>query len=216
MVDGGIDETLTMAQEFATSHRFAVHVEVLAFSSNQGKGAAVKRGVEHAKGAVIGYTDADLPFGMDVILDGLRLLEESVDVELVVGDRNDSRSKAEERPPVARRIAGCVYSWLVGSLVDTGVTDTQCGLKLIRAIEAKLLFSRTTLPGFGFDVELLHIAKRAGMRVKTMPVILQHHDGSSVRLVPDSLKMFSDLLRIRKTTSSGLYDLDWSPPCGRQ
>ncbi len=207
VVDGATDETESIARAFANAGEFSTHFEVLTLPVNSGKGAAVKQGVGHASGEVIAFTDADLPFGMEAVLDACRLLLNQPELDLVVGDRNDPRSKAREVPPLARRIAGKVYSWLVASVIRSGLTDTQCGLKLFRREAAKSIFARSTLPGFGFDVELIHIAQRAGMTIRTVPVALLQHEGSRVRLVGDSLVMFADLFRIRRNSARGLYEI---------
>jgi len=208
IIDGGGDDTMTIVEEFIESGPHSAAYRALELPKNMGKGVAVQEGVAIAGGKLIGFTDADLPFGMEAVERARSILERNADVDMVIGNRNARTSSPASAPPLLRRIAGRVYSWLVQGIVRTGISDTQCGLKMFRAHVAKALFARTTIAGFGFDVELIHIARVNGLRIERIPVDLYQHEGSRVNLLADSAKMLLDLFRIRVQGMRRLYQFE--------
>ena len=99
-----------------------------------------------------------------------------------------------------------MYSYLVRYLLKNNITDTQCGLKGFRDSAANMIFSCTLIDGFGFDVEVLYIAKKLGLRIDKIPVQMPStRSESRVRLVKDSLEMFRNLFMIKRNDSKGLY-----------
>lgn len=215
VLDGSTDDTSRVASDFIASLPDGSGLRMLELPSNVGKGAAIRKGVEASNTAYIGYTDADLPFGVEPILEALKCLEESPSISLVCGDRNSPLSRTQAKPSILRTIAGKAYSILVNRLLDIRLSDTQCGLKVFRGKVANEILSRTTLPGFGFDVEVIHIARRARLTIKTIPVTLERQDGTRVRIFRDSLTMFGDLFRIQRRARLGQYDIpafELAPP----
>jgi hypothetical protein len=94
---------------------------------------------------------------------------------------------------------------LIRLLVLPGLQDTQCGFKCIRAQVARDIFPYQTLTGWAFDVELLFIARRHGYRIVEIPIDWYFNADSKISVVRDSLRMFLDLLRIRRNARRGLY-----------
>jgi hypothetical protein len=92
---------------------------------------------------------------------------------------------------------GRIFNALVQTLSVPGITDTQCGFKAFRRDAARAIFSRQTLDGFAFDVEVLMLARALDMRVDVLPVRWLNSPDSSVHIVRDSWRMFRDLLRVR-------------------
>ena len=101
---------------------------------------------------------------------------------------------------------GQVFNWFVQRLVIPGIADTQCGFKLFSADAAERIFPRQLIDRFSFDVELLYIARRLGLRVAERPVVWNGDANSRVRPLSDGLRMTWDLLRIRRAARMGLYD----------
>src|SRR5205823_2630364 len=126
--------------------------------------------------------------------------------DLVIGGRDLPGSDEVRGYSWARRLSGQIYSILVNALAVRGIPDTQCGFKCFRAPVAQELFTRVTLAGFAFDVELLVIAQRWRLRIDRIPVRFTHSHDSKIRLVRDSIRMFLDLLRITRRRDAGLYD----------
>jgi hypothetical protein len=108
--------------------------------------------------------------------------------------------------PPARRLASRLFNRAIQALLGLPFGDTQCGLKGFRRHAALKLFGRARLDGFAFDVELLFLARRLGLRVSEVPVRAEVRDGSKVQLVVDALGMLGDVLRVRRWAVRGGYD----------
>lgn len=199
--DGSTDATADLVRDLAARDD---RVVLLRNAQNRGKGCAVRRGMLAARGDFRFFMDADLSYRVEDIASMLAQLEDDCDV--VIGSRALRESLMEVRPPLRRHIAGRVFSVLIQILLMRGIPDTQCGLKGFRRDAAQDLFSRLTLDGFAFDVELLHLARKRGYRLQMAPVRLTFAgETSKVRLAGHSVQMFSDLLRIRLNDLRGRY-----------
>ena len=101
---------------------------------------------------------------------------------------------------------GRAFNLLVRLVAVPGVQDTQCGLKCFTQQAARELFSRQTIDGFGFDVELLFLARKRGYRVVEVPVTWRHVPASRVDPIRDTLRMLADVLRVRLNDWRGVYE----------
>lgn len=200
--DGSNDGTDELVKNFIKNH--SVKMSLINLDSNCGKGMAVKKGVENAKMEIIIFLDADLSYGPENISEALKQFEDP-QTGLIIGNRNMKESKIVNTPPLLRRISGKIYSLLVQSMVLPGISDSQCGFKAFRRECAKEIFRRLTIFRFGFDVEILYIALKREYTIKKMPVICTNAEDSRVRLLADSMRMFSDLFTIRANNRKGLY-----------
>ena len=97
-----------------------------------------------------------------------------------------------------RKALGRLFNFTVNILAVPGITDTQCGCKMFDRRAAQFLFSRQTATGFSFDVEILMIAQKAGMKIEEVPISWNNVEGSKVDLVRDSLRMLRDVIRFKK------------------
>jgi len=199
--DGSTDRTAEVAEAESTS---TLKVRVVSLGVNHGKGAAVKRGVAEAGARYIAFVDADLPYAFGAFDVALEHLVDGA--EVVIGGRDLSGSRVPVDYDRIRALSANAYSFLTSRLAVRGIPDTQCGFKWFRAATAKALFERMTLTGFAFDVELLALAQRWGLRIDRIPVELTHSDGSKVRLLRDAPRMFWDLLKINRRLAGGFYD----------
>jgi dolichyl-phosphate beta-glucosyltransferase len=172
-----------------------------------GKGRAVRETVSRARGEVIGYADADgkVPFEeMDRLLPWL---DQGYDV--VIGSRARDDAHIDRRAPAHRRLGSRAFAAAVRLLVRLpGITDTQCGFKFFRAAAARELFARQRIDGYMFDVEILRLALRGGLRVKEVGVRWAYDDDSRLDMVRGNWRNAVDLLRIAfqstNTSSSGI------------
>ncbi|MEW6516880.1 MAG: dolichyl-phosphate beta-glucosyltransferase [candidate division FCPU426 bacterium] len=189
--DGSRDRTA----ELALAHPFrSGRLRVLRNRRNRGKGASVRRGVAAANGAVVLFSDADLSTPIEELLRLEQALAGGADV--AVASRAVAGSRIEEHQPFYREWMGKSFNRLVQLLVLPGVHDTQCGFKLFRRDAARALFPRLTVPGFGFDVEVLYLARRQGLEIREVPVAWRNSRHSKVSPLRDAWRMLGDLFRI--------------------
>jgi glycosyltransferase involved in cell wall biosynthesis len=199
--DGSQDKTLESVRQLQNKNE---HLRLLRNPQNKGKGFSIQRGVLESRGKIIIFTDADLPYKLDAIDGFLRALENGCD--LAVGSRVLPGSEVRGVPRL-RYAAGQIFSWMVQAVLFQGLPDTQCGFKSFKAQAAREIFRRLTIGGFGFDVEMLFIARKRKYSIQPVPVqMIEHRQRSRVRLMSDSLKMFANLFMVRWNDLQGKYD----------
>lgn len=172
---------------------------------NRGKGAAVAAGMAAARGRVRAFTDADVPFGAEPLLEMYRRIASGA-CDAAVGDRSHPDSETVARVTAARRTASWCFSSIARLLAPTDVRDTQCGVKAFDGEVAALLFPTLRETGFAFDVEVLFVLKRYGFRLDRVPVRLQSAGPSTVHLVHVALPMLVSLSKLRGRWRSGAYE----------
>ncbi|MCM3884582.1 alpha-(1-_3)-arabinofuranosyltransferase family protein, partial [Frankia sp. R82] len=187
--DGSADDTAELAADLLGD---APHRRVISLPANQGKGAAVRAGVAAATGEAIVFMDADLASD---VADLPNLLAALRDAEVALGSRRvgDGAQRA-----TGRRLGSWLFHLIVRLLVPVGVADTQCGFKAFRRAEAKVLFARTRVTGFAFDVEVLALARALGYRVAEVPVRWIEQPGGRFHALTHTPTMMVELARIRQ------------------
>jgi dolichyl-phosphate beta-glucosyltransferase len=190
--DGSTDGTPDAVREYAGDRS----VRLISLPRNEGKGSAVRRGVQDARGEVIAFIDADLPYSVQNLGDAIAMVQSGA-TEIAIGGRDLRGSSSDQSYPFRRRFMGKTFSWVVRTLLVPGIPDTQCGLKAFSALAARLLFAESRISGFGFDFEILFLARKYGFRIERIPVTLTHRHGSKVKLIRDSLAMLRDVYRVR-------------------
>ena len=193
--------------------RAGAPVRALSFAENRGKGAAVREGMRAARGALRLFSDADL----STPIEELEKLEGALEAgaDLAMGSRALAGSDVRTRQPWWREQMGRSFNLCARALLDIGFRDTQCGFKLFRAPAALELFERQRLEGFGFDVELVWIARRLGLAVAEVPVVWINSPRSTVNPLRDSASMLADLARIRWHDWRGRYAQPGAPGAAR-
>jgi glycosyltransferase involved in cell wall biosynthesis len=178
-------------------------VRVLKNPGNRGKGYTVKHGMLEARGEWILYTDADLsaPIGE---LETLWTAAERGGAQVAIGSRALDRSLVGVHQPPLRELAGRMFNVMMRLTTGLPFRDTQCGFKLFEARAAKEIFSRQQLDGFGFDVEVLFIAKRLGFKAVEVPVRWDNVEGTKVSLLNGGIA-YLDLMKVRANGVSGKY-----------
>ncbi|HTB21316.1 MAG TPA: dolichyl-phosphate beta-glucosyltransferase [bacterium] len=176
---------------------------LLSLGLNRGKGAAVKAGVLAAKAPRILFTDADL----STPIEDLSVLEEALDrgADLAVGSRALDRTRVSVHQPFYREAGGRLFNTLAQGLSVPGIQDTQCGFKLFTAVLGRRVFRMQRVPRFGFDVELLFLARKAGYRIAEVPVHWVNSPETKVRPFRDGGRAFLDLAMIRLYDWQGSY-----------
>lgn len=197
--NGSRDHTYEIAQSFSKQH------ENLRVIQNdwRGKGLAIQRGVKEAKGDYIFFCDADLSMPVEEISKFIPPQLPNVDIAIA---SREAPGAVRYNEPYYRHLTGRVFNTLIRLLVLPNLQDTQCGFKCFRAQVARDIFRYQTLTGWAFDVELLYIAGHHGYKIIEIPIDWYFNDDSKISIFRDSLRMFLDLLLIRRNARRGLYD----------
>jgi glycosyltransferase involved in cell wall biosynthesis len=199
--DGSTDDTARVA---------SVHLRertgrLLRQPENLGKGAAVRRGVLEAQGRWVLITDADLSTPIEEHAKLAEVVRDE-DLDVAFGSRGLPTSKVEVKQSALRRLMGRTFNSILRSITGLRYNDTQCGFKLVDRERTRPLFERMIVDHFAFDVELLFLCDRFGLRVKEVPVIWRDSDRSSVNILGSPPRMLFDLLRVRWRFRRGLYN----------
>jgi dolichyl-phosphate beta-glucosyltransferase len=202
--DGSTDDTAATARaELATSQ--SVHTSVISYQSNLGKGRAVRLGLLASRGEIALFTDADLS---TPITETPKLVDPILrdECDLAFGSRALDRGLIGVHQPWRREQGGRLFNLAVRLATGLPFWDTQCGFKAFRMSACRPIIEGATIDRFGFDVELLYVAYRAGLRLKEIPVRWNHAAGSKVNIASDSVKMLSEVGLIRQQARRGVYD----------
>ena len=184
--DGSTDDTLREIPD---------HIKVVENGNNQGKGYSVQQGVLAAQGDYIFFSDADLSTPIEEIEKLLPALQN--ECEVAIASRAVKGADIQIRQPLFREWMGKIFNVFVRFLVIPGIADTQCGFKGFRREAIQRIFTCQKIRGFGFDVEILYLAKKFGYKIKEIPVVWINSEKTKVSVWKDPLLMFMDLLRVR-------------------
>jgi glycosyltransferase involved in cell wall biosynthesis len=198
--DGSTDDTIKIVRDSSPKN-----LRLISNGVNRGKGYSVGRGVQAASGEYVLFVDTDLSAPIE---EAGKVLDVALneDADIVIGSRNVDRRAIETHQPWFRELGGFTFNFAVRTLLGLNFRDTQCGFKLFHRGKTKGIFQRMTTSGWGFDPELLFLAKRAGLQVREVSVRWGHHAiGSRFSPLRDGPRMFADLFRIRWLILTGRY-----------
>jgi dolichyl-phosphate beta-glucosyltransferase len=193
LVDDGSSDGTRKVMAAAAAGNAKVRIEVL--PANRGKGGALAAGVAVALGDQVLVTDADL----STPIEELEKLEAALraGAGVAIASRSVKGSQVEVAQPVYRVLMGKVFNLIVQVVLLPGIWDTQCGFKLFRADVARPVFAALTTDGFGYDPEVLYLAKRRGVRIAEVPVVWRNSAPTKVMPFRSSLDMFKHVMRVR-------------------
>src|SRR5213594_2057512 len=197
--DGSTDATAAVAREKLKGA--TIQTRLLENFPNRGKGAAVRSGLLAARESIGLFSDADLS---TPLTETPKLIEPIAngEVDIAFGSRALDRSLIGIHQPWRREQGGRVFNLLVRVATGLPFWDTQCGFKAFRMEACRQIIEAAKIIGFSFDVELLLLAQRAGLRLKEIPVRWNHHEGSKVRFVHDSVRMLREVLSLRANNAA--------------
>jgi dolichyl-phosphate beta-glucosyltransferase len=208
--DGSRDTTLAEVRSAFSGSSPQVTKRLLRNRVNRGKGHAVRRGLSAARGDRRVFIDADLAYPTANIDRLLAALDEGADLAIASRVKPGSRyvmSPECFRDIFFRHMLGRLFNTITRLTVVEAIRDTQAGLKAITGRAAALLLPHLQLERFSFDVELLYLAQRTGLRIDEIPVHFVYSGSpSTLALGQDGLRMLSDLVRIRLRGARGGYD----------
>ena len=197
--DGSTDKTAAVARSYQA--RIPL-LRVLSNGTNRGKGFSVRHGSLEARGNIVLFTDADLSSPIE---EGEKLLAGLVTHDVAIGSRAVDRSLIEAHQSAFREFAGIVFNRIVRIILRLPFVDTQCGFKAFRRERCRIIFEQQTIERFGFDPELLYLARHHGLSTIEVPVRWAHSPATKVSMLKDSLQMFLDVFVIRWNALRGRY-----------
>ena len=196
--DGSSDNTASVAASLKNPK-----IKVVKNPKNMGKGFSVQNGVKHSKGDIILFTDADMSTPIKHLEEFLQYHKEGFEVVIASRDLVESRVMVPQSQ--FRELGGKIFNLMVRIVTGLPVHDTQCGFKSFTKKAANLIFPRQTIPGFGFDVEILFIAYNHKLPIKESAVEWYNAPGTKVSFLKDSVRMFAELFKIRMNGIKGRY-----------
>ena len=199
-------ETQLMLEDFARGRE---GVRVLRNACNRGKGYSVTRGMLAARGRYRVFTDVDLAYPLDQVERIVGELARGADVAIACRVLPESRylmSPSFFHYLYTRHLMSRAFNRVVQTFLLPGILDTQAGLKGFTAAAAELCFRRTTIPGFGFDIECLYIAQQHGLAIRQTAVNFRYdEEPTTVRFARDSTRMLQDIWQVRTSAWRGVY-----------
>jgi dolichyl-phosphate beta-glucosyltransferase len=198
--DGSTDGTTRVVQEWV---RQLPMLRLVSNGENRGKGYSVRHGMLEARGRVALFTDADLSSPIEESEKLLAAIRGGNGV--AIGSRALDRSLIAVHQAPLRELAGIIFNGFVRLFTGLPYYDTQCGFKAFAREPARIVFEQQRVEGFGFDPEILFLAKRHGLAGIEVAVRWAHDPATKVHMIRDSLRMFGDLVYIRWNWLTGRY-----------
>lgn len=201
--DGSRDNTVEIIRGYAEKNP---HLRLLQNPGNRGKGYSVRNGMLHAQGALLLFSDADLSAPIeeaDKLLDAI-----AGGADIAIGSRWLQRDLQTQRQPFYRQAFGRIFNLLLRLILGLTFKDTQCGFKAFTRDAAQKIFPLQKIERWGFDPELLYLAKKLKLKVAEVPVEWAHCEGTRISPLRDGTRMFLEMLKIRWNGITGKYDRD--------
>ena len=198
--DGSRDQTPAIVRDYAARHP---RVRLLENPGNRGKGYSVRHGMLEAKGDMLLFSDADLS---SPIYEAPKLFDAlAAGADVAIGSRWLQRELQTERQPLYRQFFGRVFNLMLRALLGLPFKDTQCGFKAFTHRAAQSIFVLQRIERWGFDPELLFLARKLGLTVREVPVEWAHDERSKIHPLRDGLAIFFEMLKIRWNSLTGKY-----------
>jgi len=197
--DGSSDTTTELVKDLNLANL------TLLESPNTGKGGAVRRGVMKAEGELILFADADQSTPIEQLPEFIEQIEIH-GADIAIGSRNSEASEVENKS-LPRKILSQGLQAFVRLGFRLPHKDTQCGFKLFKANPGKGVFSVAKIDGFSFDLELLYIAKQAGLKTSEIPVQWFDAPGSTVSGGSEAIKFILDMPKVLMNDFRGKYKI---------
>jgi dolichyl-phosphate beta-glucosyltransferase len=199
--DGSRDNTADIVRGFAAKDPV---VRLVENPGNHGKGFSVRNGMLHARGRIVIFSDADLSSPIEEASRLLCALEDGADI--AIGSRWLRAETQTHRQPLHRQLFGRIFNLLLRLTLGLPFADTQCGFKAFKRAAVQSIFPLQRIERWGFDPEILFLARKFGFKVKEVPVAWGHSGETRIHPIIDGAKMFQEMLRIRWYSLSGKYD----------
>lgn len=199
--DGSRDNTAELVRAFAAKDPA---VRLLENPGNRGKGYSVRNGMLHVQGQTILFSDADLSSPIEEAPKLFDALKNGADI--AIGSRWLRAETQTQRQPLHRQLFGRVFNLLLRTTLGLQFKDTQCGFKAFTRGAAQAIFPLQKIERWGFDPEILFLARKFGFKVREVPVAWAHSGDTRINPISDGFKMFLEMIRVRRYDLAGNYD----------
>jgi dolichyl-phosphate beta-glucosyltransferase len=204
--DGSTDRTAEVVRDFI---RTAPEVRLVENPGNRGKGYSVRAGMLQALAEVVMFTDADLSSPIE---EAERLFAAiAAGADIAIGSRWLERDRQTQRQPLYRQIFGRCFNAVTRLIMGLPYADTQCGFKAFTRNAAQTVFQLQTIERWGFDPEILFIARKRGFRIVEVPVSWGHDERTRMSYIRDGAQMLQELVSVRWNAVRGRYGKDIEP-----
>src|SRR5665213_227705 len=201
--DGSVDATPAIVARWMERYP---RLHLIQNPGNKGKGYSVRNGLLQAAGEVVMFTDADLSAPMEEAERLLAALADGADV--AIGSRWMEKARQTIHQPLYRRFFGRCFNWVTRTVMGLPFKDTQCGFKAFKRPVAQVIFRLQRIERWGFDPEILFIARKLGYEIREVPVTWGHDERSRMSYLKDGMKMLEEMAVIRGNSVAGRYDED--------
>jgi glycosyltransferase involved in cell wall biosynthesis len=199
--DGSKDNTAAIVERWMRVHP---RLHLVKNAGNRGKGYSVRNGLLQAAGEIVMFTDADLSAPMEEAERLMAAIAAGADV--AIGSRWMDRTRQTIHQPLYRQFFGRCFNWITRRVMGLPFKDTQCGFKAFRRGAAQVIFRLQTIERWGFDPEILFIARKLKYTIREVPVTWGHDERSRISYLKDGLKMLEEMAVIRANSVRGRYD----------
>jgi dolichyl-phosphate beta-glucosyltransferase len=199
--DGSRDQTADIVREFAAR---APEIRLLENPGNRGKGYSVRHGLLESFGEIVMFTDADLSAPIEEAEGLFAALRDGADI--AIGSRWLERTRQTIRQPLYRQFFGRCFNAVTRAVMGLPYADTQCGFKAFTRAAAQTVFQLETIERWGFDPEILFIARKRGFKVVEVPVSWAHDERTRISYLKDGIRMLQDIAIVRWNAMLGRYN----------
>ena len=201
--DGSRDETPNIVKRWMEQHP---RLHLIQNPGNRGKGYSVRNGLLQAAGDIVMFTDADLSAPMEEADLLIAAIDAGADV--AIGSRWLDRTRQTIHQPLYRQFFGRCFNWITRLVMGLPFADTQCGFKAFTRDAAQIIFRLQRIERWGFDPEILFIARKLKYEIIEVPVTWGHDERSRMSYLKDGMKMLEEMAIIRGNSAAGRYDED--------
>ena len=201
--DGSRDNTAAIVGQWMERYP---RLHLVQNPGNRGKGYSVRNGLLQAAGEVVMFTDADLSAPME---EAERLMAAIADgADVAIGSRWMDKTRQTIHQPLYRRFFGRCFNGVTRTVMGLPFKDTQCGFKAFKRPAAQVIFRLQRIERWGFDPEILFIARKLKYTIREVPVTWGHDERSRMSYLKDGMKMLEEMVYIRVNSLVGRYDKD--------
>ena len=200
--DGSRDNTAEIVRTFAAKDSI---IRLVENPGNRGKGYSVRNGMLNAHGRIVLFSDADLSSPIEEAPKLLRALDDGADI--AIGSRWLRAETQTQRQPLHRQLFGRIFNLMLRVTLGLHFKDTQCGFKAFKKPAVDAIFPLQKIERWGFDPEILFLARKFKFKVQEIPVAWGHSGGTRINPLLDGSRMFLEMLRIRWYDLTGKYEL---------